>query len=226
MYFPKDLIPNEHGMIAMGGKLNPEILIEAYVKGIFPWSKNPQIMWFSPDPRMVLVPTEFHLSHSLERFSKTHPYRVTFDTAFKEVMTSCAKTTRKDQEGTWIDSEFIEAYTAVHEQKLGHSVEIWENEQLVGGLYGLSLGKVFFGESMFSLRPNVSKLALYLLCLHLIHWEFKLIDCQAHTKHLESLGAKQIPRQAYLQLISTVLKEPQKWGPWEWLPELDPRNTP
>lgn len=216
MFFEQDLKPDGHGLVAIGGRLHSDIILEAYSKGIFPWCKNPSILWFSPDPRMVLFPSEFHLSKSLARLAKRHPFDVELDTDFEAVIRACGGTRRRRESGTWIDEEFIESYTELHRLGFGHSVEVRENGRLVGGLYGLSIGGVFFGESMFSAEPNTSKLAFYMLTQKLREWDFDLIDCQVRTDHLASLGAREIPRQEFLSLLRASLQKPTRLGKWQF----------
>ncbi len=220
MFFDHDLRPDGHGLVAVGGRLHPDIILEAYTKGIFPWCKNPSILWFSPDPRMVLFPGEFHLSKSLERFSRHHPFEISLDRDFEAVIRSCAQNRRKKEKGTWIDEEFVESYTALHQLGYGHSVEVRREGRLVGGLYGLSLGGVFFGESMFSFEPNTSKLAFYFLTRQLVAWDFDFVDCQVRTDHLASLGGREIPREEFLlRLEKSILRE-TRLGLWSFDKEV------
>lgn len=190
------LEPN--GLVAAGGDLSPSRLIEAYRHGIFPWfSADDPILWWSPDPRMVLFPSEIHLSTSFKKTLKQKHYEVRIDSKFEQVMQACAAP-RKGQNGTWITSPMIDAYCELHRRGLAHSVEVWSQEALIGGLYGVVIGKVFFGESMFSRQANGSKIAFAHLAKQLDRWSFGLIDCQMHTPHLASLGAREIPRAEFL----------------------------
>ncbi len=204
MMFPplENALHEPNGLLAVGGDLSPERLINAYQKGIFPWfNEQEPILWWSPDPRMVLFPGELKISRSLNKSIKKNNYKIRTDYRFNDVMHACAAP-RKNQTGTWIHPEMIAAYTTLHNIGLAHSVETWVNDELVGGLYGVALGKVFFGESMFSRSPDASKIAFIHLVRQLIRWDFILIDCQVKTAHLASLGAREIPRIEFSQLLS------------------------
>lgn len=191
----------------MGGDLTPQRLLEAYRKGIFPWfNEGEPILWWSPDPRMVLFPDELRISRSLSKELKRSNYQIRTDHRFSEVMRACAAP-RKGQAGTWIHPEMIAAYTTLHEMKFAHSVEMWMDDELVGGLYGIALGKIFFGESMFSRTPNASKIAFVHLVRQVQEWGFGLIDCQVKTDHLASLGAREIPRATFAQYLSELISE-------------------
>ena len=196
-----------NGLLAMGGDLTPQRLLEAYRKGIFPWfNEGEPILWWSPDPRMVLFPDELRISRSLSKELKKNNYQIRADHRFSEVMQACAAP-RKGQAGTWIHPEMIAAYTTLHEMKFAHSVEMWVDDELVGGLYGIALGQIFFGESMFSRAPNASKIAFVHLVKQVQEWGFGLIDCQVKTNHLASLGAREIPRAAFAQYLSELISE-------------------
>ncbi|MEI2768897.1 MAG: leucyl/phenylalanyl-tRNA--protein transferase [Nitrosomonas sp.] len=196
-----------NGLLAMGGDLTPQRLLEAYRKGIFPWfNEGEPILWWSPDPRMVLFPDELRISRSLSKELKKSDYQIRADHRFSEVMQACAAP-RKGQAGTWIHPEMIAAYTTLHEMKFAHSVEMWVDDELVGGLYGIALGQIFFGESMFSRAPNASKIAFVHLVKQVQEWGFGLIDCQVKTNHLASLGAREIPRAAFAQYLSELISE-------------------
>lgn len=212
--FPDFLQPDEYGLIAVGGELSERVLLEAYSKGIFPWFNAPPLMWFSPDPRTVLFPNEFHLPRRLARVLRQGRFAVRFDQDFEMVMFGCATVPRKQEQGTWIDRHFLSAYTRLHRKYITHCVAVFEEGELCGGLYGLNLGKIFFGESMFSLRPNASKIALF----HLVRWVeekgFLLIDCQQHTEHLVRLGAMEISRSRFLKLLREGLRHPHHHYPW------------
>jgi len=196
-----------NGLLAMGGDLTPQRLLEAYRKGIFPWfNEGEPILWWSPDPRMVLFPDELRISRSLSKELKKSDYQIRADHRFSEVMQACAAP-RKGQAGTWIHPEMIAAYTTLHEMKFAHSVEMWVDGELVGGLYGIALGQIFFGESMFSRAPNASKIAFVHLVKQVQEWGFGLIDCQVKTNHLASLGAREIPRAAFAQYLSELISE-------------------
>ncbi len=189
------------GLLAAGGDLSPRRLIEAYRRGIFPWfSADDPILWWSPNPRCVLFPDQIHISRSMRKHINKSHFNVTFDAAFEEVIRACAST-REASTGTWISKEMQQAYIELHQQGHAHSVEVWEDEKLIGGLYGLGIGKLFFGESMFSLRKNASKVAFIALCQQLERWKYSLIDCQVHNNHLESLGATNIPRDEFIDYI-------------------------
>ncbi|WP_372737871.1 leucyl/phenylalanyl-tRNA--protein transferase [Neptunomonas sp.] len=189
------------GLLAAGGDLSTQRLLEAYRHGIFPWfSDDDPILWWSPNPRCVLLPDQVHISRSMRKHINKGDYRVTFDTAFNEVIRACAST-REATTGTWISVDMQKAYCELHQQGHAHSVEVWENQQLIGGLYGLGIGKLFFGESMFSRQKNASKIAFIALCQQLEKWGYPLIDCQVHNSHLESLGARNIPRNEFIDYI-------------------------
>ena len=193
LLFPPPDLARDDGLLAVGGDLSPERLLLAYSQGIFPWySEGEPILWWSPTPRLILIPNEFHCSKRLARQIRQGLYRTSLDTAFREVINHCAGIRREHDNGTWIVPEMIEAYCRLHELGFAHSVECWQGNQLVGGLYGISLGGAFFGESMFSLAPNSSKIALATLCRKLARWDFDFIDCQMKTSHLQRLGAKEI----------------------------------
>lgn len=203
-----------NGLLAMGGDLTPQRLLEAYRKGIFPWfNEGEPILWWSPDPRMVLFPDELRISRSLSKELKKSNYQIRADHRFSEVMQACAAP-RKGQAGTWIHPEMIAAYTTLHEMKFAHSVEMWMDDELVGGLYGIALGQIFFGESMFSRVPNASKIAFVHLVKQVQEWGFGLIDCQVKTNHLASLGAREIPRAAFAQYLSELISESSGGEPW------------
>ncbi|GKS68152.1 leucyl/phenylalanyl-tRNA--protein transferase [Nitrosomonas sp. PY1] len=201
-------------MLAMGGDLTPQRLLEAYRKGIFPWfNEGEPILWWSPDPRMVLFPDELRISRSLSKELKRGNYQIRTDHCFGEVMQACAAP-RGGQAGTWIHPEMIAAYTALHEMKFAHSVETWVDNELVGGLYGIALGQIFFGESMFSRVPNASKIAFVHLVKQLRVWGFGLIDCQVKTNHLASLGAREIPRTVFARYLSELISESTNGEHW------------
>tara|TARA_B100001250_G_scaffold284003_1_gene246041 strand:+ start:820 stop:1539 length:720 start_codon:yes stop_codon:yes gene_type:complete len=205
-----------NGLLAAGGGLSVEWLTEAYRRGIFPWYQSGQpILWWSPDPRLTLTPASFVASRSLKKLIRKHRYQISFDTNFMKVINQCALIER-GSDGTWITTEMAYAYSELHEAGFAHSVEIWSGDILVGGLYGVALGKVFFGESMFSLENNTSKLALFYLVLHLKHWGYELIDCQIPSNHLISLGAINVSRQEFNnRLVELVDHEEDRIGKWE-----------
>ena len=209
-----------NGLLAVGGDLSAERILLAYRHGIFPWfNEDDPILWWSPDPRMVLVPSEFIVSHSLKKLLRSGQFEVRFDSAFTEVMQACAAP-RNAQAGTWIHPEMIAAYSELHRLGYAHSVETWCDGELVGGLYGMSIGKMFFGESMFSRRSNASKIALARLSQQLKRWEFGLIDCQMHTPHLASLGAREIPRDEFQQALLELVNCTPVDSPWKF--DLEP----
>ncbi len=187
------------GLLAAGGSLSPEILLKAYRHGIFPWySLGQPVLWWSPDPRCVLFPEKLKISRSLRKTLNKDLFVIKQDTAFRDVMLNCAKP-RKDEAGTWITSNMLEAYSHMHELGYAHSIECWHDDNLVGGLYGISLGKMFFGESMFSDMPDASKVALEYLCNTI---KPKLIDVQIHSEHMQRLGAEMIPRSRFVQYLT------------------------
>ena len=214
-YFPDPNLAREDGLLAIEGDLNPERLIQAYAAGIFPWYVDGEpILWWSPDPRMVLFPKDFKRHKNLRRTVNKGLFEVTFDTAFREVIKQCALTRQTDELGTWITKEMLEAYVALHEMGLAHSTEVWQGEKLVGGLYGVSLGGTFFGESMFHKVTDASKVALWHLVDKLLSWNFDMIDAQQETPHLASLGAVAIERKKFLHLLSKSLDKPTRQGRW------------
>jgi leucyl/phenylalanyl-tRNA--protein transferase len=202
------------GLLAIGGDLSPERLLNAYRVGIFPWYCDGQpILWWSPDPRMVLFPARLHVSRSLRKTQRRGLFRTSIDTDFDAVVQACSAP-RSDGAGTWLVAEMIQAYRRLHRLGHAHSVEVWANGELVGGLYGVALGRVFFGESMFSRRSDASKIALVYLTEQLQRQGFKLIDCQVQTPHLRSLGAEEIPRQEFSRLLRRWCALERPPGPW------------
>ena len=203
LYFPEQSEADEYGILAIGGDLSSERLVFAYENGIFPWySENEPITWFCPDPRFVLFPEEIKITKSMRSLLNRQRFQVTYDTRFEEVMRNCGSISRKKQDGsTWIIEDMINAYIDLHELGYAHSVEVWDGDELVGGLYGIALGKVFFGESMFAKVSNASKFGFIILVKKLIADGFQLIDCQQETPHLASLGAKKISRQIFLDIL-------------------------
>jgi leucyl/phenylalanyl-tRNA--protein transferase len=213
--FPPPEYAEPEGLLAIGGDLTSERLLEAYSHGIFPWyDEGDPILWWSPDPRMVIRPEEFHPSKSLHKIIKKETFRVTMDTAFEEVIRACSKLPRKNQAGTWITHDMLNAYIQLHKEGYGHSVECWEGDTLVGGLYGLSIGNMFFGESMFSKKANASKVAFNALCQKLAEWKFEWVDCQLHNEHLESLGAYTISREEYMEHLKLGVTQETRKGTW------------
>jgi leucyl/phenylalanyl-tRNA--protein transferase len=199
---PNTAFTEPDGLLAEGGDLCSQRIIKAYSQGIFPWySKGDPILWWSPNPRAVLFPDKLHVSKSLQKLIRQKKMTTTINKAFNQVIQCCAQSPRIDQHGTWITDEMQQAYIKLHQQGVAHSIECWLNHQLVGGLYGLALGQVFFGESMFSYQSNASKIAFVHLVDELKNNNYALIDCQVTTKHLLSLGAEEIPRNQFLKLI-------------------------
>lgn len=203
-----------NGLLAAGGDLSAERLLDAYARGIFPWfSDEDPVLWWSPDPRMVLMVTELHVSQSLRRTIRSGRYAVTFDRAFRDVMAGCAEP-RETRNGTWITADMIDAYSELAETGYAHSVEVWSGSELAGGLYGVALGRMFYGESMFSRRTDASKVALAHLARQLERWGFEMIDCQMSTSHLASLGAREIPRPEFLRRLDRLVPQPGVPSPW------------
>jgi leucyl/phenylalanyl-tRNA--protein transferase len=213
--FPPPDYADASGLLAVGGDLSCERLLEAYRLGIFPWFSDDQpILWWSPDPRLVLRLDEFKVSRSLRKTLKKGVFKVTFDRAFEEVIRGCASVPREHQNGTWITHEMAEAYIKLHGLGYAHSVEAWCGEELAGGLYGVSLGKAFFGESMFHRRTDASKVALAVLVEKLRDWKFNFVDAQMTTEHLLSLGAMEMSRRIFLRRLQSSLRHPTKRGKW------------
>jgi len=205
------------GLLAVGGDLHPQRLAAAYRRGIFPWYNTGQpILWWAPNPRAVLFPERLKISRSLRKTLRKNLFTVTMDQAFADVVEACSGPRAQDpaEHGTWITPEMKQAYQLLHEQGLAHSLEAWDGNELVGGLYGVAIGKVFFGESMFTRRTDASKVAFVALAQQLMHWGFAVIDCQIHSEHLESLGAETISRQQFSALLDQHCEEPGQPGPW------------
>lgn len=216
MAFPHPALAEPGGLLAVGGDLSPERLLLAYRNGIFPWFEDEgSFFWYSPDPRFVLFPAEIIVRKSMRSIFNQERFRYTLDTCFEQVIRACSLTRRSGQEGSWISESFIEGYTQLHRQGLAHSMEVWEHGVLVGGLYGLSLGRIFFGESMFSHEPNASKAGFITLVRALQQSGYWLIDCQQHTQHLESLGARSISRELFLEYLSKNVYEHTLIGNWQ-----------
>ena len=200
LWFPEPELADDDGLLAIGGDLSAERLVLAYESGIFPWfSEDTPILWYAPHKRFVLFPDQLKVSKSMHKLLISKKFRITFDTAFPEVIKACASISREDQDGTWITGDMQLAYINLFRLGIAHSVEVWENDQLAGGLYGIHINSVFCGESMFSKVSNASKVALVWLCQNK---NFKLIDCQVHTSHLESLGARFISMKEYLDFLN------------------------
>lgn len=215
--FPDPRQADADGLVGLSKDLSPERMLAGYEQGIFPWfQQQGYFFWFSPDPRMVMRPEDLHIQKSLKPYLNQKKYNVSFDKAFKKVMTACAAVPRPDQESTWISPEFIEAYYKMHLLGYAHSVEVWDGESLIGGLYGMSLGHVFFGESMFSLAPNASKIGFIKLAQWLGRKHFKLIDCQVYTRHLARLGARNVSRNDFLIQLENALRAETRIGKWRY----------
>lgn len=205
--FPNPLYASDDGLIAYGGDLNPNRIMTAYTKGIFPWyNKNDPILWWSPNPRLILELDDFKVSKSLQKTINKGIFEIKFDTNFRQTMIECANI-RKNKEGTWILDEVIDAYEKIHKMGFAHSFEAYFDGELVGGGYGINVGNIFCGESMFSKKSDASKVALYYLTKRLKDKGFKLIDCQIPSTHLESLGAKKIPRKEFLELLNLSIED-------------------
>ena len=201
LWFPPAQEAMEDGLLAIGGDLSIERLILAYRSGIFPWYNDDVPLWWHPNPRFVLFPQELKVSKTMKQLLARNAFYFTTNTAFKEVITNCKNIFRKDQDGTWINNEVVETYTQLHLQGIAHSAEVWQNGKLIGGLYGIKMGKVFFGESMFAHKSNASKYAFIKFVEQLIQEGIVLIDCQIYTEHLESLGARMIIRDEFMQIL-------------------------
>ena len=215
LVFPSPKLAPKEGLLAVGGDLRQERLLLAYRMGIFPWySRYEPILWWSPDPRLVLYPGEIRVSKSLQKTIKKGLFRITMDQAFEAVINACAQSRTSADEGTWIVEEMIDAYCELHESGFAHSVEAWRDDRLAGGLYGVSLGKCFFGESMFTHISNASKVAFVALVKHLQALNFDLIDCQVTTPHLLTFGAREISRTRYLNELEKSLKPSTLRGQW------------
>ncbi len=210
LWFPPVETAEDYGLLALGGDLSPQRLLLAYSLGIFPWfNPGEPILWWSPDPRCVLFPAELHVSRSLQRFMRKTPFRISFNEHFAAVIYWCRRLRAGlDGQGTWITKEMKEAYLQLHRLGFAHSVECWDGDELVGGIYGVCIGRCFFGESMFSRRSNASKVALVALVRHLREQEFVLLDCQQTTAHLVSMGAREIPREQFQQQLKKALVPP------------------
>ncbi|MGH8460592.1 MAG: leucyl/phenylalanyl-tRNA--protein transferase [Stenotrophobium sp.] len=204
------------GLLAIGGDLTPRRLLRAYAQGIFPWyNPDEPILWWCPDPRAILPPQQLHVTRSLRQAIRRDDYAMTLDHAFTEVIEACAGE-RRGSRGTWLGPEMKAAYQQLHTLGHCHSVELWRDGRLAGGLYGVSIGGVFYGESMFSHADNASKIALYWLCEQLKKWQFDLIDCQINSAHLQSLGAQEIRRDIFLQRTAAAVRQTAPAGPWQF----------
>jgi len=212
--FPPPEQAEPSGLLAVGGDLRPQRLLLAYASGIFPWYDEPPILWFSPDPRMVLRPGDLHLPRRLQRTLRQGRFTQSLDRAFGDVIRACATVPRPGQSGTWLRPEMISAYEELHTLGFAHSCETWQQGRLVGGIYGVSLGGGFFGESMFHLATDASKCALVTLVRQLAAWRFDFLDCQLHTEHLARFGAREWPRARFLAALARTLQRPTRRGRW------------
>jgi leucyl/phenylalanyl-tRNA--protein transferase len=218
--FPPVHLATRSGILAIGGDLSPGRLLEAYRQGIFPWyNDGDPIIWWSPDPRFVLFLSELRVSRSMKKVLRRQIFRVTYDHNFREVVTLCQKPRRK-QKGTWITNDMLEAYCFLHELGFAHSAEVWYGERLIGGIYGVCLGRCFFGESMFSLMSNASKTALIHLVYSLRERGFEFLDCQVYTAHMDSMGARHIPRAQFTDLLERGLQHDTLRGNWKFMSEF------
>jgi leucyl/phenylalanyl-tRNA--protein transferase len=219
--FPPPERASAEGLVAVGGDTRPERLVLAYSQGIFPWPhQGLPLLWFSPDPRFVIHFAHAHVGRSLRKRVRAGEYEVRADTAFARVLDGCSRVPRPGQDGTWITRDIRSGFTALHERGLAHSIEAYRDGELVGGLYGVALGKSFCGESMFAVAPDASKVAMVTLMGNLAHWGFHFIDCQVYTEHLARFGAHQVPRAKFLPMLRAAVAAPSMLGPWQ-LP-LDP----
>ena len=215
LIFPPPELAENDGLLAIGGDLSPERLLLAYSSGIFPWfSEGDPILWWSPSPRLVIFPDEFTVPTRLSRLVRQRKFSVTMDKAFQQVISSCANAAERQKRGTWITADMIAAYCLLHDLGFAHSVECWQGDELAGGLYGLSLGGIFFGESMFSRQANSSKVALVCLVQKIQQWGFDLIDCQMKTTLLMQFSAREIPGAEFRKLLAKSLSRPTKRGKW------------
>lgn len=219
--FPPPELAREDGLLAVGGDLSPERLVLAYENGIFPWvTEHGPLLWWCPAPRFVLFPEELHVGRTLRKQQRRAPYRISLDEAFAEVIRACASTKRPGQPGTWIRPDIQAAYIELHRLGIAHSVEAWEGDELVGGLYGVALGSVFCGESMFARRPDASKLAFVTLVEQLRRWGYTMVDCQVFTEHLDRFGAREIELEDFLVRLYEGVARPGKEGRWRFDDEV------
>ena len=217
LVFPPPYLASKEGLLAIGGDLSPRRLLLAYRNGIFPWySEGEPILWWSPDPRLVLYPAELKVSRSLRKVVRQDIFECTMDRAFEKVIAECAQVRLENRQGTWIVDDMVRAYCRLHESGFAHSVEVWRDNRLAGGLYGISLGKCFFGESMFTRITNASKVALVALAEYVKQLDFALIDCQITTAHLTRFGAREISRAQYLDELAEAMKAATLRGKWSF----------
>lgn len=215
LVFPSPYHANSDGLLAVGGDLSTDRILLAYRMGIFPWySEGQPVLWWSPDPRLVLFPQDFHASRSLKKIIEKGIFRITIDTAFERVICECANGRKKSGSGTWIVPEMAAAYMQLHDAGFAHSVEAWQGKDLAGGLYGVSLGRCFFGESMFTRANNASKVALAALVAYIEKRGFDFVDCQVTSEHLLRMGAKNVPRRVFLTMLEKSMKGPTLSGKW------------
>ncbi len=213
--FPPPHLARGDGLLAVGGDLSQDRLLLAYKMGIFPWySESEPILWWSPDPRLILYPNDIKVSKTLQKVIQKDIFHITIDQAFNQVITSCARIRLQKNEGTWIDEDMVKAYCSLHESGFAHSVEAWYEGKLAGGLYGVSLGRCFFGESMFTRISNASNVAFVFLTEYLKKLSFDIIDCQVSTEHLINFGAREIPRNDFLKQLEKAFRFPTKRGRW------------
>jgi len=223
LFFPDPSEANEHGVVVAGAQPHPKLLKEAYQRGIFPWPhRGYPLLWFSPDPRFVLPIRDAHLHRSLQKQLKKTDLVIKADTAFRQVMAGCAKA-RRDGQGTWITRDMIRGYCELHDEGFCHSIEAWRGDELVGGLYGVSFGAMFFGESMFATEADASKIAFATLLGNLHDWGFDLVDCQAYTDHLARFGAVEWPRARFLDALKSRVAQETKQGLWSL--SLQPKDA-
>lgn len=216
LIFPNPMLAEDNGLLAVGGDLSVERLLLAYKNGIFPWfSEGDPILWFSPDPRLLIFLDDLYVSTKLKKIIKSKIFEVKFDSSFEDVIRRCALNDRRGQDGTWITQDIVQAYTRLHNEGYAHSVETYHEGELVGGLYGVSLGRAFFGESMFFEMSNASKVALYYLVEKLRSWDFDFIDSQVPNEHMKSLGGKEVRRSVFLNMLESSLNRESKIGSWE-----------
>lgn len=222
--FPPPESASREGVVAYGADPSPDRLLLAYASGIFPWPhRGLPLLWFSPDPRFVLEPGRAHVSTSLRKRMRRGEYEIRADTAFREVMLGCSAAPRPGQDGTWITKEMIDGYVGLHRRGFAHSVEAWQGGELVGGLYGVSIGRMFTGESMFARAPDASKVAFATLLGNFVAWDFALVDCEVRTEHLARFGAEEWPRRRFLAALADAVALPGRQGPWTL--DLGPREA-
>ena len=216
LIFPSAELAEDNGLLAVGGDLSPERLLLAYRNGIFPWySEGDPILWWSPSPRLVIFPADFKIPKRLSRLMRQEKFSITIDHAFRQVIAACASTDKRREKGTWITNDMLVAYCQLHDKGYAHSIECWLDDELAGGLYGISLGGIFFGESMFSVQPNSSKIALVHLLKKMQEWDFDLLDCQMKTEHLMQFGAKEIPGNEFQEILAISIESTGHKGKWQ-----------